>query len=164
MGGFDELAGRRVAIVGDVLHSRVARSVLPAFRTAGMEIALVAPQTLLPGEEDVWGVPILDSVDAAMSWGAEVLYTLRLQKERMAGGSPRIPSVAEYANYYGVSKRHLEAGALVMHPGPVNRGVEISGDVVLDTASLISDQVASGIAVRSAVLTIATGALQGAIA
>ncbi|CAN5539348.1 aspartate carbamoyltransferase catalytic subunit [soil metagenome] len=160
LGSFEELAGRRMAIVGDVLHSRVARSVIPAFQAAGMELALVAPQTLLPGKEDVWDLPILSSVDDALGWGAEILYTLRLQKERMVGGSPRVPSVAEYAAYYGVSRRHLESGALVMHPGPVNRGVEISGDVVLDAASLIPDQVASGIAVRSAVLTIATGALQ----
>lgn len=164
MGGFDELAGRRGAIVGDVLHSRVARSVIPAFQTAGMELALVAPQTLLPGEEGVWDLPVLSSVDEAMGWGAEVFYTLRLQKERMLGGSPRVPSAAEYAAYYGVSRRHLESGALVMHPGPVNRGVEIAGDLVLDAASLISDQVAAGIAVRSAVLTIATGALQEVIA
>ncbi len=160
LGGFDELAGRRVAIVGDVLHSRVARSVIPAFQAAGMEVSLVAPQTLLPGEGDVWNLPVLPSVDDALEWGAEVLYTLRLQKERMIGGSPRVPSVAEYAAYYGASKRHLKAGVLVMHPGPVNRGVEISGDVVLDAASLVPDQVASGIAVRSAVLTLVTGALQ----
>ena len=82
----------------------------------------------------------------------------------MAGGSPRVPSVAEYAAYYGVSRRHLRSGVQVMHPGPVNRGVEISGDVVLDAASLVPDQVASGIAIRSAVLTIATGALQEAVA
>ena len=160
LGGFEELAGHRVAIVGDVLHSRVARSVIPAFQAAGMELVLVAPQTLLPDEEDVWGLPILDSVDNAIEWGAEVLYTLRLQKERMVGGSPRIPSVAEYAAYYGVSRRHVGPGVFVMHPGPVNRGVEISGDLVLDKASLIPHQVASGIVVRSAVLTIATGALQ----
>lgn len=164
LGGFEELAGRRVAIVGDVLHSRVARSVIPAFQTAGMELALVAPQTLLPGEEGVWGLPILSSVDDALGWGAEGLYMLRLQNERMVGGSPRVPSVAEYAAYYGVSRRHLEPGVFVMHPGPVNRGVEISGDIVLDPASLISDQVAAGIAVRSAILTIATGALREVVA
>lgn len=160
LGGFDELAGRRVAVIGDVLHSRVARSVIPAFWAAGMEVSLVAPQTLLPGSECVWGLPVLSSVDEALGWGAEVLYTLRLQNERMIGGSPRVPSVAEYAAYYGVSRRHLESGVFVMHPGPVNRGVEISGDVVLDAASLIPDQVASGVAVRSAVLTLATGALR----
>jgi len=158
VGGFDELAGRRVAIVGDVLHSRVARSVIPAFTKAGMEVALVAPRTLLPPDAEGWGLPVLSSLDEALDWGAEVLYMLRLQKERMTGA--RIPSVAEYARFYGVARRHLEGGALVMHPGPVNRGVEISGDVVLDPASLITDQVAAGVCVRSAILAVATGAAQ----
>jgi aspartate carbamoyltransferase catalytic subunit len=154
LGGFDALAGRRVAIVGDILHSRVARSVVPAFRAAGMEAALVAPRTLLP--LDAWDLPVLDSVDEALLWGAGVLYMLRLQKERMTGA--RVPSVAEYARFYGVARRHLGGGVLVMHPGPVNRGVEISGDVVLDPSSLIPDQVAAGVHVRSAVLALATGA------
>ena len=158
-GGFDELAGRRLVIVGDVLHSRVARSVIPAFLAAGMEISLVAPRTLLPPDAGVWDLPVLSSVDEALAWGAETLYMLRLQGERMVGGSPRIPSVAEYSAYYGVSRRHLEPGITVMHAGPVNRGVEISGDVVLDEASLVPDQVAAGIAVRSAVLALATGAV-----
>jgi aspartate carbamoyltransferase catalytic subunit len=156
VGGFDQLAGRRVAIVGDVLHSRVARSVIPAFTKTGMEVALAAPRTLLPPDAEAWGLPVLPSLDDALDWGAEVLYMLRLQKERMTGA--RIPSVAEYARYYGVARRHLERGALVMHPGPVNRGVEISGEVVLDPASLITDQVAAGVSVRSAVLAVATGA------
>jgi aspartate carbamoyltransferase catalytic subunit len=155
-GGFDELAGRRVAIVGDVLHSRVARSVIPAFQAAGMEVALVAPRTLLPQDSGAWRLPILSSVDEALLWGAGVLYMLRLQNERMTGA--RVPSVAEYARFYGVSRRHLGDGVLVMHPGPVNRGVEISGDVVLDGSSLIPDQVAAGVHVRSAILTLATGA------
>jgi aspartate carbamoyltransferase catalytic subunit len=154
LGGFDELAGRRVAIVGDILHSRVARSVVPAFRAAGMEVALVAPRTLLP--LDAWDLPVLGSVDEALLWGAGVLYMLRLQKERMTGA--RVPSVAEYSRFYGVHRRHLGGGVLVMHPGPVNRGVEISGDVVLDPSSLIPDQVAAGVHVRSAVLALATGA------
>ena len=156
LGGFEGLQGRRVAIVGDVLHSRVARSVIPGFLQAGMELALVAPLTLLPPDADALGLPVLSSVDEALAWGADVLYMLRLQRERMAGAL--IPSVAEYARFYGVSRRHLETGALVMHPGPVNRGVEISGDVVLDASSLIPDQVAAGVCVRSAILTLSTGA------
>jgi aspartate carbamoyltransferase catalytic subunit len=157
LGGFDELAGRRVVIVGDILHSRVARSVIPAFRAAGMEVALVAPRTLLPLDAGAWGLPILSSVDEALdSWGAGVLYMLRLQQERMTGA--RVPSVAEYTRFYGVARRHLRDGVLVMHPGPVNRGVEIAGDVVLDGASLIPDQVSAGTHVRSAVLALATGA------
>ena len=158
LGGFDELAGRRVAIIGDVLHSRVARSVIPAFAKAGMEVSLVAPRTLMPRYADAWGLPILSSVDDALEWGAEVLYTLRLQRERMTGA--RVPSVGEYARFYGVARRHLRGGTLVMHPGPVNRGVEIGGDVVLDAASLVPNQVAAGVPVRSAVLTVATGAAQ----
>jgi aspartate carbamoyltransferase catalytic subunit len=124
-----------------------------------MEVALVAPRTLLPVDIGVWGLPVLASVDEALDWGAETLYMLRLQKERVVGGSPKVPSVSEYRAYYGVSRRHLEPRVTVMHPGPVNRGVEISGDVVLDEASLVPDQVAAGIAVRSALLTIATGAV-----
>ncbi len=156
LGGFDELAERRAAIVGDILHSRVARSVIPAFRAAGMELALVAPRTLLPLDAGAWGLPLLSSVDEALDWGAGVLYMLRLQRERMTGA--RVPSVAEYARFYGVARRHLRDGVLIMHPGPVNRGVEISGDVVLDGASLIPDQVSAGTHVRSAVLALATGA------
>ena len=158
LGGFEELAGRRVAIVGDVLHSRVARSVIPGFVRAGMEVALAAPRTLLPPDAEAWGLPILSSVDGAMAWSADVLYMLRLQRERMTGA--RIPSIAEYARFYGVARRHLENDVLVMHPGPVNRGVEISGDVVLDASSLIPDQVAAGVCVRSAVLALSTGAAQ----
>lgn len=160
VGGFDELAGRRAAIVGDVLHSRVARSVIPAFKAAGMELALVAPDTLLPSEAGAWGLPILPSVDDALDWGADVLYALRLQNERMTSRSPLVPSVAEYARYYGVGRRHLKPGVLGMHPGPVNRGVEIAGDVVLSDSSLIPAQVASGVAVRSAVLALAVGAVR----
>jgi len=158
LGGFSELAGHRVAIVGDVLHSRVARSVIPGFLQAEMEVSLVAPRTLLPPDAEALGLRVLSSVDEALAWGSDVLYMLRLQKERMTGA--RIPSVAEYASFYSVSRRHLESGVLVMHPGPVNRGVEISGDVVLNASSLIPDQVAAGVCVRSAVLALSTGAAQ----
>ncbi len=162
LGGLDELMDKRVAILGDILHSRVARSAIPAFQAAGMQVALVAPYTLLPSESGAWDLPILSSVDDTLDWGADVLYALRLQRERMTGA--RIPSVAEYARYYGVAGRHLKRGVLVMHPGPVNRGVEISGDAVLSGSSLIPDQVASGVAVRSAVLALATGAVEEAAA
>ena len=162
LGGFEGLQGRRAAIVGDVLHSRVARSVIPGFLQAGIEVTLVAPLTLLPPDAAAWGLPVLSSVDEAIEWGSDVLYMLRLQKERMTGAL--IPSVAEYARFYGVARRHLKNGALLMHPGPVNRGVEISGDVVLDASSLIPEQVASGVCVRSAVLALSTGAIQKAAA
>ncbi|MGI8538226.1 MAG: aspartate carbamoyltransferase catalytic subunit [Rubrobacteraceae bacterium] len=162
LGGFDELEGTKAVIAGDILHSRVARSVIPAFQTAGVEVALTAPRTLLPLEAEAWNLPILDSVDDALEWGADVLYMLRLQKERMTGAL--VPSVPEYARYYGVAKRRLRAGLKVMHPGPVNRGVEIAGDVVLDEASLIAEQVGAGIGVRSAVLALATNAVNIGVA
>ena len=162
LGGLDGLRDRRVAVVGDVLHSRVARSVIPGFLRAGMEVVLVAPRTLLPPDEGFFDLPVLTSVDEALEWGADVLYMLRLQRERMTGAL--IPSVAEYARFYGVSRRHLQGGALIMHPGPVNRGVEISGDVVLDPSSLIPDQVAAGVCVRSAVLALSTGAVRSVAA
>ena len=116
----------------------------------------------MPPDAGAWGMAVLSSVDEALNWGADVLYVLRLQKERMTGA--RIPSVAEYARFYGVARRHLQDGVLLMHPGPVNRGVEISGDVVLGDSSLIPEQVAAGVCVRSAVLALATGAAQKAAA
>lgn len=161
-GGFDELEGAKAVVIGDILHSRVARSVIPAFQTAGIEVALAAPNTLLPTDADVWGLPVLGSVDEAIEWGADTLYMLRLQNERMTGA--RVPSVSEYARYYGVSRRHLGGNLLVMHPGPVNRGVEISGDVILDEASLVSEQVCAGVWVRSATLALTTGSVQRAAA
>lgn len=162
LGSFDELEGTKMVIAGDILHSRVARSVIPAFQAAGVEVALAAPRTLLPLDAEAWNLPILDSVDDALEWGADVLYTLRLQKERMTGAL--VPSVAEYAKYYGVSRRHLRAGLKVMHPGPVNRGVEIAGDAVLDEASLIAGQVGAGIGIRSAVLALATNSVEAGVA
>ncbi|WP_119068135.1 aspartate carbamoyltransferase catalytic subunit [Rubrobacter indicoceani] len=159
-GGFDELEGEKIAVVGDVLHSRVARSIIPAFQAAGAEVAVCAPATLLPAEAGAWGIPVLDSIDEALAWGAEALYMLRLQNERMTGAL--VPSVAEYSRFYGVQRHHLSADPelLVMHPGPVNRGVEIAGDVVMDERSLIKSQVAAGVHVRSAVLALATGAVE----
>ncbi len=156
-GGFEELEGRRAAVVGDVLHSRVARSVIPAFQAAGMEVAIAAPRTLLPHDAaGIWGCPVFGSVDETIEWGADTLYALRLQRERMA--SAEVPSVAEYAASFGVRREHLEHGTRLLHPGPVNRGVEVAGDVVLDERSLIREQVSAGMAVRSAVLELVTRA------
>jgi len=162
-GGFDALEGRRVAVVGDVLHSRVARSVIPAFKAAGMEVALAAPRTLLPEDAaGIWGCPVFGSVNETLDWGADTLYALRLQRERMA--SAEVPSVAEYAASFAVTREHLKGSVRLLHPGPVNRGVEVAGDVVLDERSLIRDQVAAGIHVRSAVLEILSGARREAVA
>jgi aspartate carbamoyltransferase catalytic subunit len=162
-GGFDELEGRRAVVIGDLLHSRVARSVIPAFKAAGMEVAIAGPRTLLPRDaSDIWGCPVFDSLNGALDWGADTLYTLRLQRERMA--SAEVPSVAEYAASFGVTSEHLAHGVRLLHPGPVNRGVEVAGDVALGEHSLIRDQVAAGIHVRSAVLELFSGARRGAAA
>jgi aspartate carbamoyltransferase catalytic subunit len=147
-----ELQGRRVAIVGDVLHSRVARSEVQALILLGAEVVLVAPPTLLPPAVEQWGVTVATDLDAVLPT-VDVLYLLRVQRERMHRAF--FPSTREYARIWGVDGRRLELlkpDALVMHPGPMNRGVEISGDVADSDRSVITEQVTNGIAVRMAVL------------
>jgi aspartate carbamoyltransferase catalytic subunit len=147
-----DLQGRRVAIVGDVLHSRVARSEVQALILLGAEVVLVAPPTLLPPAVERWGVTVATDLDAVLPT-IDVLYLLRVQRERMHRAF--FPSTREYARIWGVDKRRLELlkpDALVMHPGPMNRGVEITGDVADSERSVITEQVTNGIAVRMAVL------------
>jgi aspartate carbamoyltransferase catalytic subunit len=156
------LAGRKVAIVGDVLHSRVARSNLWALTAAGADVWLAGPATLLRGFEQ-WaangvggtrGFTVTTDVRAAIR-NADVVMALRLQHERMADGL--LPSLGEYTARYGISRERLAVarpGVLVMHPGPMNEGVEIAPDVATDPRSVILDQVANGVAVRMAVLAL----------
>jgi aspartate carbamoyltransferase catalytic subunit len=147
-----DLAGRKVAVVGDVLHSRVARSEVQALRLLGAEVVLVAPPTLLPPAVERWGATVATDLDAVLP-EIDVLYLLRVQRERMS--SAFFPSTREYARIWGVDQRRLELlkpDALVMHPGPMNRGVEISGDVADSDRAVITEQVTNGIAVRMAVL------------
>jgi aspartate carbamoyltransferase catalytic subunit len=141
-----------VAVVGDVLHSRVARSEVQALRLLGAEVVLVAPPTLLPPAVERWGATVATDLDAVLP-EIDVLYLLRVQRERMS--SAFFPSTREYARIWGVDRRRLELlkpDALVMHPGPMNRGVEISGDVADSDRAVITEQVTNGIAVRMAVL------------
>jgi aspartate carbamoyltransferase catalytic subunit len=141
-----------VAVVGDVLHSRVARSEVQALRLLGAEVVLVAPPTLLPPAVERWGATVATDLDAVLP-EIDVLYLLRVQRERMS--SAFFPSTREYARIWGVDQRRLELlkpDALVMHPGPMNRGVEISGDVADSDRAVITEQVTNGIAVRMAVL------------
>ena len=154
------LAGRKVAIVGDVLHSRVARSNLWTLTAAGADLWVCGPATLLRGFE-AWaraGVggerrfTVTSDISAALR-DADVVMTLRLQKERMASGL--LPSLREYAAGYGVSQERLALaapGAIVMHPGPMNEGVEIEPDVANGPRSVITEQVANGVPVRMAIL------------
>jgi aspartate carbamoyltransferase catalytic subunit len=146
--------GLRVLMVGDLRHSRVARSDLAAYRSLGATVRLAAPGTLLP-TGDHWGVEVAEDLDEALEW-ADVVALLRVQRER--GGAAVLPSIEEYAATFGLSverARRLRAGALITHPGPLNRGVEVDSRVADSPASLVRRQVASGVAVRMAVLYLA---------
>jgi aspartate carbamoyltransferase catalytic subunit len=149
---FGKLDGLTVTIVGDVLHSRVARSEVQALLLAGATVRLCAPPTLLPPAAETWGVQVVTDVDDALP-DTDVLYLLRVQRERMT--SAYFPTIREYSRLYGIDPARLAAlpdHAVVMHPGPMNRGVEISPDVADSPRALIIDQVANGIAVRMACL------------
>jgi aspartate carbamoyltransferase catalytic subunit len=155
-----DLAGLTVAIVGDILHSRVARSDVWGLTKMGAKVRLVGPRTLLPADGDRLPVEIFDDLQAGIE-GADVVNVLRLQTERMDKGL--LPSIREYARLFGISPKSLRAAkpdVIVMHPGPLNRGVEISADVadgVGGIQSVIEEQVTNGVAVRMAVLYMLMG-------
>jgi aspartate carbamoyltransferase catalytic subunit len=154
---FGDLAGRRVCIVGDVLHSRVARSNIWGLQKLGAEVAVCGPRSLLPWGIDEFGVTVFSRVEEAIEW-AEALNILRLQLERMTAGY--IPSLREYNRVFGVSRERLARAPrdiLILHPGPMNRGVEIDSDVADGPHSVILDQVTNGVAVRMAVLYLLAG-------
>ncbi len=148
-----DLTGLTVAICGDILHSRVARSNIILLSKMGARIRLIAPRTLLPAEADRLGVEIFTDMVEGLK-GADIVMMLRLQLERMAGAF--VPSTREYFRFYGLDReklRHAKPGALVMHPGPMNRGVEIDSAIADDIeVSLIQEQVEMGVAIRMAVL------------
>jgi aspartate carbamoyltransferase catalytic subunit len=149
--------GLRVAIVGDVKHSRVARSDVLAFTALGAEVTLVAPPTLLPPSLAGWAVDVSHDIDTVLP-KADVVYVLRMQLERQH--EALLPSLREYTARFGLTSRRaamLADGALVMHPGPMNRGVEIAADVAALPNSVITKQVANGVAVRMAVLFLLLG-------
>jgi aspartate carbamoyltransferase catalytic subunit len=152
------LEGMRIAIVGDIKHSRVARSNVLAFTACGAEVTLVAPATLLPPSLEGWNVKCADRIDDVLGC-VDAVYLLRLQRERMA--EALIPSQREYRSLYGLTAervRRLPADTVVMHPGPMNRGVEIDAEAADDPRSVITAQVANGVAVRMAVLYLLLGA------
>ena len=155
---FGEFAPLTVTIVGDVLHSRVARSQIHALTTLGVnEVRVVGPRTLVPREVSALGAHPCDSLEAGLE-GADVIIMLRLQRERMQGAF--IPSEREYFRRYGLTEEKLALAkpeALVMHPGPINRGVEIASEVADGPRSVILEQVSNGIAVRMAVMALTVG-------
>ena len=154
-GRFEDLV---VVVVGDIRHSRVARSDIAALVTLGVaEVRVAAPRTLLPTEVESLGVRVFDDLDTALD-GADVIMGLRLQKERMSGAT--VPSESEFYRTFGLSPERLalaKPDALVMHPGPTNRGVEIAASVADGPQSVILEQVTWGIAVRMAVMSMIIG-------
>ncbi len=146
------IKGLTVAIVGDILHSRVARSNLWGLHAMGANVRLVGPPTLLPADADQLPVEVFTDLEAGLR-GADVVNILRIQLERQDGAF--FPSIREYARLFGVSKARLQAAApdvTVLHPGPMNRGVEIASALADDDIAVITDQVTNGVAVRMAVL------------
>jgi aspartate carbamoyltransferase catalytic subunit len=159
--GFDRLAGLRVVIVGDVRHSRVARSLVIAYAAVGAEVTLVAPPTLLPPSLEGWPVAAVSHDLDSVLPKADVVSLLRVQAER--GSGEFVPSLREYTAGFGLTARRvtlLGPDAVILHPGPMVRGVEIASDVAELPAALITDQVSNGVAVRMAVLFLLLG--QGA--
>ena len=150
---YGDIAGLAVAICGDVLHSRVARSNVILLQALGAHVRLVGPPTLIPAQAERWGAAIFHDMREGIT-GVDVVMMLRLQLERMTGAL--VPSTREYFRFFGLDREklaHAAPGAKVMHPGPMNRGVEIDSDIADDLAvSLIQDQVEMGVAARMAVL------------
>jgi aspartate carbamoyltransferase catalytic subunit len=149
---FGSIEGLRVAIVGDIRHSRVARSTAQAFAAMGASVTFVAPTTLLPVDVNGWPVETTSDFDGLIG-DLDVVYMLRIQQER--GGGDVFPSIGEYVTRFGLTRRRadrLPAHTMVLHPGPMNRGVEIDPGVADGPRSLVTKQVANGVAVRMAVL------------
>jgi aspartate carbamoyltransferase catalytic subunit len=155
---YGHVEGLRVSVVGDVIHSRVARSVVQGFAMMGAEVTVVGPPTLLPPRVEEWGCTVSHDLDSVLD-KTDVLYLLRVQRERME--EQFFPSSREYARVWGVDRdrlARLPEGGVVLHPGPMNRGVEITADVADAGNSLITDQVTNGIAVRMSCLYLMLGA------
>ena len=154
---FGTLAGKKVCLCGDVLHSRVARSNIWGLTKLGAEVAVCGPRSLLPNAIGEMGVTVFDRIEAAIEW-ADALNVLRLQLERMQAGY--IPSLREYNRVFGVTRERLDRAprdVLILHPGPMNRGVEIDSDVADGPHSVILNQVTNGVAIRMAVLYLLSG-------
>jgi len=158
------IQGLEVAIVGDLLHSRVLRSNLFLLRKLGAKVRVSGPPTLVPPGLDRLGVMVKTRIEEALE-GVDVVMMLRVQKERMVGGA--FPSLREYFNLYGLTLARMKLArhdAIVMHPGPMNRGVEIAAEVADGATSVILDQVTNGVAVRMAVLYLLSGGAVGELA
>jgi aspartate carbamoyltransferase catalytic subunit len=154
---FKEFESLHVAIVGDILHSRVARSNIKGLVTMGADVTVVGPPTLIPPQAKAWGVQIVHDLDSVIG-DVDICYLLRVQQERLS--EQLFPSVREYAALWGLDARRvakMKPDALIMHPGPMNRGVEIAADVSELPRSIILDQVTNGLAVRMSLLYLMLG-------
>jgi len=154
---FGDLDGRRITIVGDIRHSRVARSNVLGFATMGATVTLVAPPSLLPPSLEGWPVEVEHDLDAVLE-STDICYLLRMQLERQKQAV--VPSLREFHHEYGLTvarANRLPTDSLIMHPGPMNRGVEISGEVADRPQSVVTEQVANGVSVRMAVLFLLLG-------
>jgi aspartate carbamoyltransferase catalytic subunit len=154
---FSSIEGLNVAIVGDIAHSRVFGSLAPALKMLGASVTAIAPKTLLPAAPEVLGARVIHSLDAELD-RFDVVYMLRIQQERLER-SP-FPSLREYSQNYGINTQRLaqmKPEAILMHPGPVNRGVELSSEAIDTARNLILDQVNAGVAVRMALMYLLLG-------
>jgi aspartate carbamoyltransferase catalytic subunit len=160
---FPSFDGLRVAIVGDILHSRVARSGVAALTKMGSQVTLVGPPTLIPPAIESWGAEVSYDLEEVLP-KLDVVYLLRVQKERQ--NEQLVPSLREYATFWGLDRRRVDLmkpEAIIMHPGPMNRGVEIAADVADLERSIIIDQVTNGVAVRMSLLYLMLGAADRAV-
>ncbi|MFC1837687.1 aspartate carbamoyltransferase catalytic subunit, partial [Thermodesulfobacteriota bacterium] len=151
------IKGLKVAIIGDISHSRVAHSDIIGFAKMGADVFVSGPATLMPKEVSRLGASVCRSIEEAVN-NADVVMPLRIQKERQQ--DPLIPSFREYATFFGINREVLQAArpdALVMHPGPINRGVELAPDIADSTQSVILDQVTNGVAIRMALMYLVLG-------
>jgi aspartate carbamoyltransferase catalytic subunit len=150
---FGKLEGLKVCIIGDILHSRVARSNITLLKTMGAEVKLCTPGTLLPRRLNHWGIDVIDHVDDAVDW-ADVALVLRLQRERMESGL--LPSIREFSKYYGVNFEHFsrKPELVLLHPGPVNYGIELDYKISSFPNVLIQTQVTHGVFTRMALLSL----------
>ena len=148
----ENIAGQEVAIVGDIKHSRVARSNFWGLNKLGAKVRLVGPSTLMPERIEDFDVDVYNDLEKGLK-DVDVAYLLRIQRERQDKGF--FPTIREYAKFFGVREKHLKLAkedALIMHPGPINRGIEISSQLAYDEQSVIEEQVANGVAIRMALL------------
>jgi len=155
---FPDLAGKNVAIIGDISHSRVVRSNIIGLKKLGAEVVVCGPKSLMPIFVESLGVTVSHNLDETLAW-CDIAMALRIQMERIGGATDLFPSLREYHETFGIKMRHLEQypDFILMHPGPINRGVEMESDVADSDRAVILNQVTNGVAVRMAVMYLLSG-------